>query len=76
MGKMKDLFTEQQEAAYEEYLESERNALREEGALEALKMVHYELQTKLKASRIFYPEHHTRPTAFREALEIVEKYLN
>jgi len=34
MGKMKDAYTEEQEALYEEYLESQREELRKEGAEE------------------------------------------
>jgi hypothetical protein len=75
MGKMKDIYTEKQETLYEEYLESQRNELREEGAKEAYLMIKHDLETKLKASLIFYQPHDARPTAFREALEIVEKYL-
>ena len=75
MGKMKELFTEEQEAMYEEYLESQRNDLRIEGAKEMALMIRHELETKLKASLIFAEPHLPRPTAFREALEIVEKYI-
>ena len=49
MGKMKDLFTEEQEAMYEEYLESQRNDLRSEGAKEMALMIRHELETKLEA---------------------------
>ena len=75
MGTMKDIYTEEQEAMYEEYLESQRNELREEGAREAYLRVKYDLETKLKASLVFYQPHDMRPTAFREAIEIVEQYL-
>lgn len=75
MGKMKEIYTEQEEAMYEEYLESQRNDLRIEGAKEMCLMIRHELETKLKASLIFAEPHEPRPTAFREALEIVEKYI-
>ena len=75
MGRMKELFTDEQETMYEEYLESQRNELREEGAKEMALMIRYELETKLKASLMFAEPDAPRPTAFREALEIVEKYI-
>ena len=75
MGKMKEVFTEEQEAMYEEYLESQRNELRNEGAKEVALMIHHELETKLKASLVFAEPYLPRPTAFREAILIVEKYI-
>ena len=75
MGKMKEMYTEEQETLYEEYLESQRAALRSEGATELCLMIKYELEEKLKSSLIFAEAHDPRPTAFREAIGVVEKYI-
>lgn len=75
MGYMKDLYTEQEEALYDEYLESQRNELRQEGQREALLMIKYDLEQKYERAVISAKPSEPAPTALREAIAIVERYL-
>lgn len=75
MGYMKDIYTEQEEALYEEYLESQRNELRKEGQKEACLMIRYDLEKKYESALISAKPSEPAPTALREAIAIVEKYL-
>lgn len=75
MGYMKDLYTEQEEALYDEYLESQRNELRQEGQREALLMIKYDLDQKYERTIIGAKPSEPVPTALREVIAIVERYL-
>jgi hypothetical protein len=75
MGHMKDVYTEQEETLYEEYLESQRNELRLEGQREACLMIKYDLDKKYESLTLWAKPSEAGPTALREAIEIVEKYL-
>lgn len=75
MGYMKDLYTEQEEALYDEYLESQRNELRLEGQTEVCRMIRYDLMQKYESTLIYASPSEPRPTALKEAIQIVEQYL-
>ena len=75
MGRMKELYNLQQEELWEEYEEHRRNELRSEGAIETCKMIRYELLQRYEASLRLGKPSDDRPTALREALQIVESYL-
>lgn len=75
MGKMKDLLLEQHEVLYAQYEEDQRNELRSEGATEVCKMIHYDLTKKYESALIFAKPSEPRPMALREAIKIVEAYL-
>lgn len=75
MGKMKELYTDHEEALYDDYLESQRNELRQEGQREACLMIKYDLEQKYERLIVWAKPSEQGPTALREAIEIVEKYL-
>lgn len=75
MGHMKDLYTEQEEALYEEYLESQRDELRLEGQKEVCRMIRYDLMQKYEGTLVYANPSEPRPMALKEAIQIVEQYL-
>ena len=73
MGKIKELDEEYE--LYAQYEEAQRNELRKEGQTEVCLMLKYELEQKLKAATVLNKPTDARPTAFREAIKLVEQYL-
>lgn len=76
MGKMNELSLEQEELLWEQHTEHQRNELRQEGSVETARMIKYDLEQKYSSSVTFEEPSDVRPTALRDAIKIVEKYLS
>jgi hypothetical protein len=75
MGKMNALSLEAEESLWMQHEEEQRQVLRDEGQTEVCKMIVYELERKYQSAVVLNKPTDVRPTALREAIQLVKQYL-